>query len=356
MNHFRAMWLLGLSIFLIGSEFVSNSDFLHLETEKTARLSSLELQFPEDEEVDYIHRIQDIAGAQEGWYVLDAGNHRVLHVDEKGVVQRAFGREGEGPGEFTHPVQLHVRTVPTEDEVSHQQEVWVREHSRRISRFTADGRLIEMIPVGGPFCAHKDRLLAASGLGSGHLVDTYDFEGNHLGGFGPIDTLAVEGYTGDMGVAVQSQNSVILECLDDGRTLVTYANRPMVRLFSSSDVLESEWLLQGGILDVLAEERPRMIARSLEESGGQYSDIPISFSSSVARLNDGRVFIPLMSAQLHAVDPASGEQAWYMYQDVLNMGRNEEGIDLWHLGISGNGAMLAADSQRGMIYRVELED
>ncbi len=67
------------------------------------------------------------------FYVADTGNHRIAVFDGEGEFVRAFGREGQGPGELQRPIAVRVRdSIAT-----------VR--GRRKSRFRTDGTFIDLI-------------------------------------------------------------------------------------------------------------------------------------------------------------------------------------------------------------------
>ncbi len=57
-----------------------------------------------------LFRVRDAEQASGGrFYVLDAGNHRVLEISRSGEVTRQLGREGDGPGEFRSPSAMVIR-------------------------------------------------------------------------------------------------------------------------------------------------------------------------------------------------------------------------------------------------------
>jgi hypothetical protein len=80
--------------------------------------------------------VQDEAGNS---FVIDAGNSRIALFDPGGAFVRGIGREGEGPGEFRYlgGVQVVGGILHVFDS-----------RLNRLSRFRADGTLLEVIPLG----------------------------------------------------------------------------------------------------------------------------------------------------------------------------------------------------------------
>jgi hypothetical protein len=71
------------------------------------------------------------------FYVADTGNHRIAVFDDDGEFVRAFGREGQGPGELQGPISVRVR------------EGIATVRGRRTSRFRTDGTFIELLTYEG---------------------------------------------------------------------------------------------------------------------------------------------------------------------------------------------------------------
>lgn len=91
-------------------------------------------------------------------FVLDAGNHRVVVFDPAGEPLAAFGRSGEGPGEFQRPWYL---AVTGEQVIVHDI------NTRRVSFFDLDGNLFSEQAPEGTFqpqaiLAHGDDLIVAN--------------------------------------------------------------------------------------------------------------------------------------------------------------------------------------------------
>lgn len=79
--------------------------------------------------------IQDDDGS---FYVSDYGNHRIAVFDPSGEYVRAFGREGNGPGEFTTINELTIQ-----GDLVHVYDV----NNGRVNRFHRDGSLLDVISI-----------------------------------------------------------------------------------------------------------------------------------------------------------------------------------------------------------------
>ena len=128
-------------------------------------------------------------------FILDGVNKKVAVFDKDGGFLRAFGGEGEGPGEFRQPIRM---TSGPDGSVF----VWDR-GLKRISHFGADGRaisqrLLPLVPnvtdftiVGG--LAWFVRLV----LGRGHAVLAFDLtSGLAVDSFAPLTAIeaGISGY------------------------------------------------------------------------------------------------------------------------------------------------------------------
>lgn len=86
-------------------------------------------------------------------YVLDAGNYRVSVFDREGGYLRAFGRQGEGPGELGFPSDMAVTPAG---------EVAVYDFARRaLVRFDAEGTFTGTFSLPGPL--QRQMALVADG-------------------------------------------------------------------------------------------------------------------------------------------------------------------------------------------------
>ncbi|MFC1500054.1 6-bladed beta-propeller [Candidatus Zixiibacteriota bacterium] len=83
-----------------------------------------------------------LPGPDGNYYIIDQGSGRVVVFDDTGVFIRAFGRKGEGPGEFRMmELQSLWEGVLSIFDYSQQRTIW----------FRTDGSLLEVIrsPIGG---------------------------------------------------------------------------------------------------------------------------------------------------------------------------------------------------------------
>lgn len=318
----------------------------------------LDVRFPDTVENPFFHRIGGIAPTPTGWVVLDAGNHRVVHINRQGNVLGIYGREGEGPGEFVNPTQIRTWTSRATEGQTPPADIWVLDNdARRITGLHPDTTPTSIsIPMYvDSFCLRDNQIVASSNPFNGGLFDLYNFDGTvEEEGMGPVDTVAVEGYRGPVSLAVKAENRVYIECLNDEYILAAYENRPLVRKISSAGTVVDEWRLEGGILSAVAERRDEWIDRKLEESGGQaYPTVPIV--KSTALLNDGSLLIALTSGQFHQLNPSTGEQAWYTYQDVRNLRDDEEMMYLHYVNPLEEDKLLAADPRHARLYTITLQ-
>jgi len=104
---------------------------------------------PDNFDETYLYQPRSFTlGDDDLYYVADTGNNRVAVFDETGTFLRAFGREGQGPGELQEPRSVRVRDgIAT-----------VR--ARRTSRFRTDGTFLGVIPSDG----RGDTYLATNGM------------------------------------------------------------------------------------------------------------------------------------------------------------------------------------------------
>ncbi len=132
---------------LVGSVFSACVAVWFAATQAAAQLPVVDLSgsapetlIPPEFEGGYFHRIGAIAIRDDGPWVLDAGHRRVFRFDAGGRLVVAFGRQGNGPGEFDWPSALRIDSVVTIPDV----------RQVRVSRFTLDGEHLDTRRVSGP--------------------------------------------------------------------------------------------------------------------------------------------------------------------------------------------------------------
>ncbi|MGD8331249.1 MAG: 6-bladed beta-propeller [Acidobacteriota bacterium] len=104
---------------------------------------------PDNFDETYLYQPRSFTLGDDGlFYVADTGNSRIAVFDGEGRFVRAFGREGQGPGELQEP-----RSVSVRDGIA-----TVR--ARRTSRFRTDGTFLDVIPSSG----RGDTHLATNGM------------------------------------------------------------------------------------------------------------------------------------------------------------------------------------------------
>ena len=191
-----------------------------------------------------------------------------------------------------------------------------------------------------------------------YLLDAYDLQGRYIEGLGALDA---EGDDARGTGNPYLDNEVSLTCLADGQVVVTYRNRPLVRLLSADGAIAQEWTLESPIIDlILTPPRQRGEAgiEPLGPSGGSMF-VPLMFGDPTL-LPDGRLLIALQSAAFHTLDLSTGAQRTYAYMDLLAAAQEQRGIAeedwraLWHVGVSAEGTLVAADPQLDELVVVEL--
>ncbi len=106
-----------------------------------------------------ISDIRDVKVGKDGnIYALDSRNFRIIVFNSEGVVTGAFGRQGEGPGEFRQPVHM---------ELSEEGNLYVLDGAlNRITAFTPDGQLLTTksikIPRPSRFIVIDDKIFVTS--------------------------------------------------------------------------------------------------------------------------------------------------------------------------------------------------
>jgi hypothetical protein len=130
----------------------------------------------------FLHEPSDIVPADDGtFYMLNAGDCQVLHMNHSWDTLNIFGKCGEGPGEFTNPTGM----------VIYKGQIWVFEQAR-MTVYEADGTYVRTVLPGTQYAAPivlDGRIIAR--LGSGDRTAAYlDDEGviaEYLGLDCPVD-------------------------------------------------------------------------------------------------------------------------------------------------------------------------
>ena len=191
-----------------------------------------------------------------------------------------------------------------------------------------------------------------------YLLDAYDLQGIYIESLGPMDE---EGDDARGTGNPYLDNEVSLTCLADGQVVVTYSNRPLVRLLSADGAIAQEWTLESPIIDLIVtppRQRDEAGIEPLRPSEGPLL-VPLIFGDPTL-LPDGRLLIALQSAAFHTLDLATGAQRTYAYMDLLTAVEEQREIAeedwraLWHVGVSAEGTLVAADPQLDELVVVEL--
>jgi len=207
-----------------------------------------------------------ITGEDGTRYVLDGKDMRVLKFDREGSYLGSFGREGEGPGEFSRPVALAMlpgETILIADD-----------GNRRLSRFTTDGRFLDSITLqrelgqirvdhdGTVYLHGQSRgMVVSMMMGGGDteegstLIDILDDTGERVGGFG-----VVEEYEGFM---LSSWMNKVYPAFAPGDSMVlNYMGKDRIEVYTPEGVLAR----------VVHRSLPYLPVEPLEESSQTIND------------------------------------------------------------------------------------
>jgi hypothetical protein len=92
----------------------------------------------DDDDKYTLYRVWDIKADDRGdIYVLDSGAYRVQKYDKEGKYLQTIGRQGQGPGEFERPINLHL---------DKNRNLYVAE-MRKIHMFDPDGEFLKTITI-----------------------------------------------------------------------------------------------------------------------------------------------------------------------------------------------------------------
>ncbi len=182
-----------------------------------------------------------ITGRDGTRYVLDAKDMRVLRFDREGSYLGSFGREGEGPGEFSAPVALAL--LPGEV-------ILIADSgNRRLSRFTTDGRFLDSetlqrglgqirVDRSGRVHIHDQSRGMTISIMMGvedskeesTLIDILDDAGERVGGFG-----LVEEYEGFM---LSSWMNKVYPAFTPGDSMVmNYMGKDRIEVYTPDGIL-----------------------------------------------------------------------------------------------------------------------
>jgi DNA-binding beta-propeller fold protein YncE len=170
-------------------------------------------------------------GPDSSVYVLDTGNHRVVHFDASGTLVSSFGGQGTGEGQFQEPWGIAVDSLGR---------VYVADSwNHRIQVFDADGKFIRVI--GSPSVFYAPRGIALSAEGQVLVTDT----GNHrVDVFNPDGTLVTQ--IGGRGAALgQFQEPVGIAVAPDGTIYVADTWNHRIQAFDPSFRPLTSWPVAG---------------------------------------------------------------------------------------------------------------
>ncbi len=156
-------------------------------------------------------------------FVTDA-RRRVVHLDRHGTVKGEWGREGDGPGEFSNP--LGVAVAPSDGSV------YVSDFFQdRVQKFTRHGDFVLAFGSPGAAPGHFD---APAGLAVSDRGDVYvtDFYNDRVQQFRPDGSFAgVVGHAGRLGGGALHYPTGV-DVTADGRILVADAYNYRLQWFA----------------------------------------------------------------------------------------------------------------------------
>lgn len=179
---------------------------------------------PDNFDETYLYQPRSLTLGDDGlYYVADNGNDRIAVFDGEGNFVRAFGGEGQGPGEMQGPVWVDVENgIAT-----------VR--AQRISRFRTDGTFLDVLTwEGGGGVRLADN-------GTRVVIDLP--QGPHDDGYYYLQARArVLDDDGNVVATIESPDVASARMMPDselGRATLHYAAWPTVTLVSSNEILVS---------------------------------------------------------------------------------------------------------------------
>jgi len=143
----------------------------------------IEIGMLEGDENKMFYRISDVKVDSRGnIYVLERGNKRVQKFDKNGNYLMTIGKEGEGPGEFTNPIELFV----TNDLFIYV----LDDRNMRVSKFSHSGNFLNSFrpkhrPIDFIVDSNKNTIVLENGHPDFKFFK-YDEKGNIIQSFGEI--------------------------------------------------------------------------------------------------------------------------------------------------------------------------
>ncbi len=216
--------------------------------------STPETLIPPEFDGGYFDRIGAMAIRDDGLWVLDAGHRRVFRFDTSGRLVVAFGRQGNGPGEFLWPSALRVDSVVTIPDV----------RQVRVSRFSLDGEHLETRRASGPVAPSAGLAVLRNDVTVYVTSVNYTMSSNGIGGdpYGHV-TVGFAGSSGADTIASWHGASVMW----------TTANR--MSLFRTDFGASGAWTTRGDSAVVVADGITGTISiLTVADSPGVETDTP----------------------------------------------------------------------------------
>lgn len=140
-------------------------------------------RFPEEKSFGEFWGVTSLAADRDGnVFIADSGLNRIFVFAKDGSFVRAFGKEGQGPGEFLgNPDGWSLRLTCGRDGYLYINDP----RNARISKVTISGKLLSTIKTRPyfyetPTVDDKGRMYRLSDAKSGYLLDVFDHEQVHI--------------------------------------------------------------------------------------------------------------------------------------------------------------------------------
>ena len=179
-------------------------------------------------------------------WVVDSGQGALLQFDPTGQFLKKFGRQGQGPGEFSRPATIHM----TED----GDLLVLDSGNMRMATLSAEGefkRSFKLLRRYEDFCVFKGKIYLVYGgpREDGKTVDVLSLDGGSLGSLGEAP---------DFGPVIpdliRTVNFKVISCNSEGRLLVGWTFFPLVHVL---DVDRKETIAKIEIDDSTLKEKYR---------------------------------------------------------------------------------------------------